>query len=276
MKKLIKPRLFACAVAAFALLFVLEALLSKSLSYHFSFVGYGGTFKNNDITVLGIPMYWFLMISGLLISVFFSLKSGVKYNLSRSKSILLPIIFLFLSFLGGKLLYIAENFKYIKEFSFSGLSLFGAIFLILLATPIIAVIFKTEVLMMYDYLTPFGLILLSCVRTGCFFNGCCEAKTIWVGNNPIVLPVQLFEVILDLLILDVCLHVGEKFFESGFMYPLFMIMYGIERFLLEFLRKSSDAESLIHNGHVFSLLSIVIGLIFIVIIKTKLKRVSQK
>ena len=120
---------------------------------------------------------------------------------------------------------------------------------------------------MYDYFTPFGLILLACVRTGCFLNGCCGAVTLWIGSTPIILPVQLMEVVLDLLILELCFWIEKKYMFQGWMYPAFMLSYGVCRFLLEFLRKTPKDFLSLSHGQIFSLIAIAIALGLLKVLK---------
>ena len=273
MKLKIRPLFFAIIIAAFALFFVFEALSSQHLTYHFSFVGYGGTLKNHNISILGIPMYWFLMLIGLLVTIILSLKSKKFYNIHTAKAVVLPIIFIVISYIGAKILYLLENFASTRKFSLEidGLSLYGAIFFVLIFTPLISLVFKIKTRALYDYFTPFGLVLLSFVRTGCFFNGCCEAVTLWDGNNPIILPVQLFEVCFDLLILDYCFKIKNKYPQSGLMYPCFMLLYGICRFVLEFLRKGNDVFLIFSTGQIFSVISVVVSVLLFFILKKSSK-----
>ena len=258
MKK-IRPVYFAAAVAVIALLFIYEALASRHLSYDFPFVGYGGTFKFNDLKIIGIPVYWLLMICGFAVSLIVSLFRSKKYLLDKKKAVASPVLFLVISFIGAKLLYLIENSakQGALKLELSGLSLFGAIFLITAAVPLIALIYKKRVWEMYDYFTPFGLIMLSCVRTGCFFNGCCGALTIWNGITPIILPIQLFEVICDLLILEFCFRIEEK--KRGYLYQFFLFSYGICRFFLEFLRNSPKDIHGLSFGQIFSLIAIALS-----------------
>ena len=269
MKEKIKPLYFAIVIATIAILFIYEALSSQHLSYHFSFVGYGGTFKNHDLHILGIPIYWFMLLCGFITTFIVSWFKSAKYEYSKIHALLLPIIFLAISFSGAKLLYIIENYHLFKAngLELSGVSLYGAIYLVLLLTPLAALITRKKILGMYDFFTPFGLILLAATRTGCFFNGCCGAVKMWRGTTPIILPVQLMEVVCDLLILELCLYIEKKKPQKGYMYPMFMFFYGFCRFFLEFLRDTPKNLVYMSHGQVFSVIAIIIALIMYALVR---------
>lgn len=204
-----------------------------------------------------------MMLLGLVITLFISLIQRKHYEYGIAKSLIIPIMFLVVAFLGGKLMYILENFHSVYEYGIQlkGMSLFGAIFLFPLFTYLVSKFTKIDLAEMLDYCTPFGIILLCCTRTGCFINGCCGAITFWNNGNPIILPVQLMEVALDLIILEVCFYFEKTKFKSGMVYPLFMMLYGICRFGLEFLRKTEPAVFIFSNGQIFSIICLVLGFI---------------
>ncbi|MBR5134287.1 MAG: prolipoprotein diacylglyceryl transferase, partial [Clostridia bacterium] len=127
-----------------------------------------------------------------------------------------------------------------------------------------------------DYCAPFGLILLACVRVGCFISGCCGALTFWYHENPIVLPVQLFEAALDLALLEWCCLTEHRRFQQGAVFPTLMLGYGSYRFLLEFLRKSANSDGVFTNSHVCALACAIIGAIWLVVTLKKASAASKK
>ncbi len=259
--KVLRPAYFAGIAFLAIVLFTYEAFSAHDLQYDFDFVGYGGTFKFNDLKILSIPAYWFMMLSGLAISVFISLRQRHRYEYGVAKAIITPVLFLVVAFAGGKLMYIIENLHTVAEkgIQLSGLSLFGAIFLFPLITFLVSKFTTIDFAEMLDYCTPFGIVLLSCTRIGCFISGCCGAVTYWFNGNPVILPVQLIEVMFDLIILEICRYVEMKKFKSGLVYPTFMILYGLCRFVLEFIRRTGSKIFFIPDGMFFAVICVVIG-----------------
>ncbi len=275
LKKLIfKPIYFAAIAALLSLVFVIEALASRHLSYILPFVGYGGTFKPHDLKIFGLPAYPWLIALGFVLCVIISLQKRKMYALKLSEALIYPAVFLLGSLVGGKVLYIIENFEIIKTngMTVGGLSLFGAIFAVPMFFLLLSVIFKRKYSEISDFCTPFGLILLSFTRLGCFISGCCGGLTYWMGTNPIILPIQLFEVVFDLVILEICLYAEKKHFKQGSMYPLLMLLYGTVRFFLEFLRKGGKVLAVFSLSQGFALISLIIGGALLFVLKRKLKK----
>ena len=274
MKKLqVRPLHLALLMAVVCLIFVIEAFTAQHLDYVLPFVGYGGTFADHDLKILGIPAYWFMMLCGFTASLWISQEKKDVYGLTKAESWLLPTGFLIVSYIGGKLLYVLENLDSVIAggISFSGLSLFGAIFTVPVVFILISRSGRLKFSAAMDLCAIFGLLLLSCVRTGCFLNGCCGAKTIWSGLRPIILPVQLIEVVMDLLILEVCFAVERRCPRQGRMYPILMVGYGLCRFFLEFLRKGSETVLGLPSGQVLAIMCATIGLILLIRIHKKTK-----
>ena len=47
---------------------------------------------------------------------------------------------------------------------------------------------------------------------------------------------------------------------SGYVYPIYMLSYGIFRFIIEFMREA-NSHSVLHIGHIWSIISILVGCI---------------
>lgn len=263
LKKIVfNPLYFAFIYAMVSAIFIIEAFTSKSLNYNFDFVTYGGTFAYVDLKILGLPAYWFLMLLGFAINFAVVYSRKEKYGFSTVKAIILPPAFLIVSFIGGKILYLIEHPTTGKA-ELGGLSLFGAIILVPIVATIVSLAFKTDVALLLDISAIQGLVLLVCVRTGCFISGCCGAQTIWMGERPIILPIQLIEVVFDLIVLYVCLCVERKVSVKGYLYPILLVGYGTVRFILEFFRKSALSSGVLNVSHILALFCATVGVICI-------------
>ncbi len=90
--------------------------------------------------------------------------------------------------------------------------------------------------------------MLGISKIGCAVYGCCYGIECAVGvSTPFaehsVFPVQLLECILSLIISAAMLIlVHRKSYRRGTVYPLSLIIYGIMRFMVEFLRYYPEAE----------------------------------
>ena len=266
----IRPIYFSVLLFLIAFVFLIEALGAKSLNYVFDFVGYGGTFANHKLKLFGMPAYWTLMISGYIWCLCISISQNARYGLKKREAPIAATAFLAVSFLGGKILYMLEHPTGLGNLQVGGLSLFGAIFLVPPVFWLICRIAKWNSRALLDLCAHLGLVLLAIVRIGCFISGCCGGPILWCGSNPVILPIQLFEAGLDLLLLEICLQLQNRQPRPGSMYPVLMIGYGSLRFGLEFLRKSQKIFGAFSQSHFFALICVTGGAIALLyIIRTK-------
>ncbi len=84
-------------------------------------------------------------------------------------------------------------------------------------------------------------------------------------------PSQLYESFKNLVIFFVLWFLRNKKFPRGFLFWLFITMYGLLRTLIEFFRYSSDAIGPINPGQIWSFPMFVIGLIMLIKLKKKKK-----
>ena len=273
-KATFRPIYAALFFGAASLFFISEAAVNENLDYSFGFIGYGGTFKYNNLRLFGIPIYYMTILFGLALAVTLCLLGRKKQGMTVTEAVAFPFGVLLVCLVGGKALYILENLSSVKKngVGLDGFSLFGSIFLSVLAAFLICGFKKDKTARLLDRAIFVELILLASVRTGCFLNGCCGANTVWVEGRPIILPIQLIEVFFDLIILDICLKTGDSKGADGRMYPVFLILYSTVRFFLEFSRKTPKDILFLSNGQVFSLVGILLGVILYLYFTNKLKK----
>jgi len=240
------PLYAAIPFALLSLFMIYAALRSDGTEYIADFVDFGGTFRYHNIHICGVSLYYCFMILGVLASAAVALFKRKQFRLSVGLALLFTVLFCLESYLGAKLLFGLEHFLE-NGFSwppqFSGQSMFGGLYLSLAVIPLLARLFRRNAADLFDFFAPIGPILLGCIRLGCFTAGCCGADMILIGNSPVKLPVQLFEVICDLGILSLCLWLDRPD-QHGRprgrgIFPVLLICYCATRFLLEFLRYSA-------------------------------------
>ena len=288
--------LFVAAIYfAFAVIFVLSALGAKHMSYALPFVTYGGTFKFSSLKWQGhtISLYWLMHGIGVVGMILMCLFRRRRFGYSALFSIITALLLAVFGYIGAKLLYIAENYSKLatEGITVNGVSFFGTVFFMPLVLPLIALIAQTKPAKYINFVTPAGLLMLIAIRTGCFFNGCCQGIQIWVGSRPLILPVQLIECVLDLCLMallftveDIGAHLqeaasyastakkssgdGSEAVEASLMegknddiplYPVFIGVYGLFRFFLEFIRATEKGFLGFSNGQWFALLAVIIG-----------------
>lgn len=248
------------------LLFLYDALFSKHLSYIFPFVSYGGTFRWKHIQIgdMKISLYWAAHVVGIILMCTICLLRKDMCKLSTSKAIVTSILLAIFGFVGAKILFIIENANYILqnnvEIGLGGVSFFGTVFFMPLIIPLIGKLMNVDALAYLDFCTPAGIIMLACIRCGCFMRGCCHGITIWVASSPLIFPTQLMECTVDFFLLDFILRLEKTHkFDNG-RYAIFMGCYGIVRFIIEFLRDTPKTKWFLSNGQWFSIICILIML----------------
>ena len=81
-----------------------------------------------------------------------------------------------------------------------------------------------------------------------------------IGNTNCRVPTRALELLFYLIFIIITADKIYKNKTSGYVYPIYMLSYGVFRFIIEFMRES-DANSALHIGHIWSIISISVGCI---------------
>lgn len=167
------------------------------------------------------------------------------------------------------------TYNYIENpeggFSFGGITfiggLIGGVVSFLLGYLIFRKKFQSKLLDLLSLAPCCILIAHAFGRVGCFFAGCCYGKPTdsilgitFPGMSHPVHPTQLYEAVFLFLMFAVCLILYMK---KDFKYnlPLYLVAYGIFRFLIEFVRDDNRGELIgaVSPSQFWSILMVVIG-----------------
>lgn len=207
-------------------------------------------FSIGPVTVHG---YGLMIGIGVLCCIVMGMKRAKKYGLSEDAVIDIAIFGLIAGFLGAKLLYVIVEWK---SFFADPLSLLGSegfvVYGGIIAGVLAAIIYckhkKLLFLEYFDLCAPSIALAQGFGRIGCFLAGCCYGKETDLAIGVVfpesslapagvkVLPTQLFSSAGNFCIMCVLLwHYKhrKKVGDTGFLY---MLLYGIGRFFIEFLR----------------------------------------
>lgn len=190
------------------------------------------------------------------------------------------IIGLFFSILGSKIYYVLENWEtfivdpYRTFFNITGSAWFGGFILGGAGILIFLRVKKLPILEFLDMLAP--IIPLGQVfgRLGCFLAGCCygtPSNLPWAVLFPNTIyqphvkvhPTQLYEMIISLMIFILLLTLKNKNLKGGVLIGLYLVLAGTGRFFIEFYRINPTIFAQLSAPQFFSLLTILIGLFFI-------------
>lgn len=229
------------------------------------------------INVLGrnIGMYAICSVAGLLLCGFAAARLARRYGYSSEDIILLMVSICAGIFVGGHILYGITHFSEVaaligrigsctfKEFFDEFIVLFGgqvyyggfigAIIAICIHTKLSKTLRSEPALDIFAVSTP---LFHAFGRVGCFMGGCCygiEASWGFVYHNSLSpeangvmrIPVQLIEAGFNLAIFSVLLTLFLKRRYEGKLIYIYMLIYSVVRFALEFLRGDAIRGSIL-------------------------------
>ena len=233
-----------------------------------------------------IPTYGVLVATGVLVGLWISVRNSARQGIKPENAWDFGIAVVLAGILGSKILYILVDWRSYAEhpkeiFSLATLQAGGVFSGGLIGAFIVAWWFlrkyQMPALATCDAFSP-GLALGHAIgRLGCFAAGCCYGKetTHWWGvtfTNPVAYanagtplgrslePTQLIESAAELIIFGILTWMFARKKFDGQVFGAYLFLYGIARFLIEFLRDDPG-----RGGPYFGILSgtqlISIGLV---------------
>lgn len=105
--------------------------------------------------------------------------------------------------------------------------------------------------------------MLAVMKVRCLLDGCCDGIIVELGDGvSFIFPSQIAEMIVILLIMIKLISWEVKGLNKDILYPLFLIMYGVTRFVLNFFRADlSPFVWILPPGHFWSIVAVISGLI---------------
>ena len=210
----------------------------------------------NDIVIgpITIHMYGVMIAAGFLAALLMTLRRGKKRGYDED---LIWGIF-FCAIIGGMLgtrilYYIVEIPEILKDPSIlwdfkNGYVVYGGIIGGILASYIYCRTKKQAFMPYFDLVMPAVSFAQGFGRLGCFFAGCCYGRETdaWYGitfhnssfapNGVKLIPTQLISSAGDFLICALLLWFASKKPKTGRVAAAYLVLYGIGRFAVEFLR----------------------------------------
>lgn len=187
------------------------------------------------------------------------------YDISLLKCALLAVSFGIVGIPSVKIMYYLENGD------FSGLSFFGAVFF----APILILPFAHFLRIRYsnamDLLVAGGIVMNGIFKINCYVSGCCVGRVLFYNNSgiPVRFPSQLIEMAVSFALCILMVMFIRKRLYSGAIYPLFLVVYGVLRFVLNFMREGENVLVGLKVGNVWSLIAVIIGTTWLLIYNLK-------
>ena len=235
------------------------------MSYFIKFV--------NDYELQDI-MYYFFHFLGFLASVIFMVFYSKKFKVKKKHSFVIILVTWVIGYIWVYVLAWAENL-----FTDWGANNIVRAFIWF---PLIAYIpiklLKVDTNKAFDILAPSVCLAQAIPHIGCIFIGCCrgyEMDSVFSIYNPLIdancFPSQLVEALVAWIIFFICIFYSrhEQYKGNGRVYPLFLILFGSTRFLLEFLRDNDKLFADISILAIHAFIMVVVGVIWMIILNKK-------
>lgn len=214
--------------------------------------------------ITGRPLITCIVVGVVLMSVWW-LKFQKKLNMKWYWAPILSSLVFILGVLGGKLLALVEV-GFDAELA-ANRRIWGSILLLIIVIGIVAKVTKRDFAQAYDISAVATLIAGVIVRIACLVEGCCGGTPIIPGGE-LHWPLVEMEILLDFFLVIFFWNRVYKGKTKGLAYPIFVLIYGIFRFAVEWFREEYTGKIWIfHLAHIWSLLAIIGSVIAIYLIK---------
>ena len=209
-----------------------------------------------------VASYGLIIFIGIIIGGIIAIQYFSKFNELKKDDVLFAILYAVIGVgIGAKLLYILTNIPFLIE-NYQNLDLwdtlmqmfkggfvfYGGLLGGILGVYIYAKQFKISFKSLLLTLLPVVPLIHAIGRIGCLCAGCCYGmeydgfgavvfhNSVLAPNNVPLFPMQIVEAICNLIIFIILLCTYKKFLGTYKTLGLYLILYSIVRFILEFFR----------------------------------------
>lgn len=219
-----------------------------------------------------IPLYGILVVSGILSGLYIMYKNVKTLNYKKEENYGLILYILLGTLFGSKYFTLLTNFNKFKDnidFKKIGLSSYGAIIGILILLIIFAKQYKKNFKDLINNILPAIPLMYGISKIGCFLAGCCYGikyngplsitykYSLSAPKNISLLPIQIIETITFILIY---LYISKKKKENKNIIGITLLLCGLSKFLLDYLRMN-HIDKILTVNQIVSIPFIIIGLI---------------
>lgn len=188
-----------------------------------------------------------------------------KYSITVLQCVFFTVLLTLVGVAGAKLLFALENgFR-----AWNGVSFFGSVFLIPIVMPLVGYLFRLRPNQILDICAPCVAVMIACLRVNCFVSGCCGGWEVCLGTLRFAWPTQIIDSLWNLLIMERMMTREQTVPSNGKLYPMFMVMYSLMRFFLEFLRDTPKNWLMLSHGQWFSLAALIVGGAWLLLLKRR-------
>lgn len=213
------------------------------------------------------------LVIGVVISTVYWLKFLKMLNMKWYWAPILSVLAFVTGYWAGRLWPLLEVGFDIERAA--TLRMFGTILVLPVLTYFGAKLTKRDPGLVLDIMTVIVIIGVFFARANCIFAGCCKGVLI----NPegtARWPLVEMELILDVILCAYFWNRTYKRKDDGLAYPRYLIIYGIFRFIIEWVREEYTGQIWIfHLAHIWALLSIAVSALIIYVVKKQRKAIKK-
>lgn len=198
-----------------------------------------------------------LLAAGAVFTFLWLLRCKKRLRLGWAAALALSVLHTVIGVAAVSLFAIIEGLG--DRSSVGNMSLFGAVFFMPFFYWAVARLTKRSVADVFDVFTVCLVFTLMCARINCILSGCCQGAHIPIsGLEHLRWPTRELEIVFYLVLLVLlCRKVlAEK--NRGQIYPIYMMSYGVFRFITETFR-ASESPTLFHIAHLWAMTALCIG-----------------
>lgn len=227
-----------------------------------------------------IKSYGLMIAIGIIVAATLLIREGKKRNIDEDSLLNLIIFTVIGGVLGGKLLFIVTEIKEIikdpnilLDFGY-GFVVYGAIIGGALTIYTYCKIHKWNALEIIDMVVPGLAIAQGFGRIGCFLAGCCYGaetnlkigvefpKGSLAPTGVHLHPTQIYSSIFDFILGFFLLYYTKKNRENGKAMGMYLIIYSVGRFMIEFLRNDPRGNvGMLSTSQFIAIFTLLIGII---------------
>jgi phosphatidylglycerol:prolipoprotein diacylglycerol transferase len=252
-----------------------------------------------EVGWLTIHSYGFMLALSFLFGIYVANRRAIKFGIDPSQILDLSVYIILTAVIGSRLLYVVFHLEEYRTFldMFAlwegGATLYGGLVLAVLVSYLFTVKRRLDFLRIADVVSPSIALGIMLTRIGCFLSGCCYGKATslpWgitfppgcaagyysqqlsasLSSTVVKLhPAQLYASFYGLIIFLILLIAERRLIKRGGTFGLFLVLYGVSRFSLDFFRYYEENMQVFLGLTLNQLLSIGLVLLGMVILKMK-------
>ncbi len=265
------------------------------------------------IGALEIRAYGLMLALSFIIGIYLSAKRAKSRDIDPNHVMDLSVILIISAIVGSRLLYVLFHldefrgrwldtinpFQSDGQIGIAGLTVLGGVILCFASSAVYLHVKKLPFYKFADVMMPAVGLGIFLTRIGCYLNGCCyglpcDGHGLFCVTFPLnspagahfpetpLVPAQLYSSLYGLIIFGTLL-VAERWKKfDGFLLALFLILYGLGRFLVDMYRYYEDSMVILSVGEQgvslnqgISGLMVFLGIILLIYGYNKVKRTAS-